>query len=114
MKTETGKLVTSVQQCGYFLIGSLKRKIITKLKVAATRNGMAEEKQIERKAIVTLSTKRILVTALQKQERSVTEKCSDRNLVKLTCTDMEKHMALFAEKLGDWSTQPVRECRNTL
>eukprot|EP00957_Ditylum_brightwellii_P181216 13803681-Ditylum_brightwellii.AAC.1 len=61
---------------------------------------MAEEKQTTRKAIITLLTKRILVTAAWKQEMNITKKCSDRNLIKLIRMDMEKYMASFAEKIG--------------
>eukprot|EP00957_Ditylum_brightwellii_P092727 7060672-Ditylum_brightwellii.AAC.1 len=63
------------------------------------QNGMAEEKRMARKAIVTLLTKCNLVTAAQKQEMSITEKCSDT----------EKCMALFAEKIGVWNMQSCKE-----
>eukprot|EP00957_Ditylum_brightwellii_P138047 10524596-Ditylum_brightwellii.AAC.1 len=39
---------------------------------------------------------------------SVTEIWGDRNSIKLICTDMEKHMALFAEKIGVQNTQSLQ------
>eukprot|EP00957_Ditylum_brightwellii_P115424 8803279-Ditylum_brightwellii.AAC.1 len=93
MKTEAGKLVTSIQQFGYFLTE------------AAMRYRMAEEKQMERKAIAILLMKRILVTAAPKQEMSFTEKCGDRNLIKIIYMDTKKCTALFVEKIGVQNTQ---------
>eukprot|EP00957_Ditylum_brightwellii_P040162 3039000-Ditylum_brightwellii.AAC.1 len=58
--------------------------------------------------IVTLLTKCTLATAAQKQEMSVTEKCSHRNLIQLICTDTEKPTALFAEKIGVQNMQSLQ------
>eukprot|EP00957_Ditylum_brightwellii_P041814 3166398-Ditylum_brightwellii.AAC.1 len=56
MGTEVGKLFKSVQQCEIFSVANMKREILTRLKAAAMQNEMTEEKQMERKAIVKLST----------------------------------------------------------
>eukprot|EP00957_Ditylum_brightwellii_P029867 2259793-Ditylum_brightwellii.AAC.1 len=102
------KLFKFVQQCEIFSVANLKTKILTKLEATATQHEMAEEKQTARKAIITLLTKRILVTAVRKREMSVTEKCSDRSWIKLIHTDTEKHTALFAEKIGVWNTRSLQ------
>eukprot|EP00957_Ditylum_brightwellii_P032310 2447703-Ditylum_brightwellii.AAC.1 len=39
---------------------------------------------------------------------SITEKCGDRNLIKLIHTDTEKCMASFAEKIGAQNTQSLQ------
>eukprot|EP00957_Ditylum_brightwellii_P134282 10238036-Ditylum_brightwellii.AAC.1 len=68
-------LFKSIQQCESFSVANLNTKILTKIEAAATQHEMAKEKQMARKAIVTLSTRHTLVTAVQKQEMSVTKKC---------------------------------------
>eukprot|EP00957_Ditylum_brightwellii_P011090 840575-Ditylum_brightwellii.AAC.1 len=86
------------------MINSKKQVSVTeKLNKCLDKQGSSPdepEKRTVRDTIVTLLTKHILATAVQKQEMSVTEKCSDRNSMKLVFTDAEKHMALFAEKIG--------------
>eukprot|EP00957_Ditylum_brightwellii_P053315 4041853-Ditylum_brightwellii.AAC.1 len=52
MRTETGTLLKSFQQCESFSVATLKRKVLTKLKATAKQNEMAEKKQTARKAIV--------------------------------------------------------------
>eukprot|EP00957_Ditylum_brightwellii_P146778 11174068-Ditylum_brightwellii.AAC.1 len=53
------------------------------------------ENRMVKDIIVMLSTKRNQATAAQKQKISLTEKCSDA----------EKRMVLFAEKIGAQNTQ---------
>eukprot|EP00957_Ditylum_brightwellii_P082917 6304717-Ditylum_brightwellii.AAC.1 len=77
MRTETDKLFKPIQQCESFSIANLKRSILTNLEAIVMQNVMAEEERTVRKAIVMLSIKCNLAIAVQKQEMSVTEKCSD-------------------------------------
>eukprot|EP00957_Ditylum_brightwellii_P017374 1308863-Ditylum_brightwellii.AAC.1 len=104
MGTEMGKLFKSVQQCEIFSVANLKRKILTKLEATAMQHETAKEKLMARKTIVTWSMKCILATAAQKQEMSITEKCSDRNSMKFIHIYTEKCTALFAE-IGVWNMQ---------
>eukprot|EP00957_Ditylum_brightwellii_P053168 4031575-Ditylum_brightwellii.AAC.1 len=93
MRTETGKLFKSIQQCESFSVATLV-KILTKLNETTKQNETAEEEQMTRKTIVTLSTKHILATAVRRRDMRVTEKCGDT----------EKCTALFADKIRVWNT----------
>eukprot|EP00957_Ditylum_brightwellii_P158898 12094250-Ditylum_brightwellii.AAC.1 len=55
--------------------------------------------------IIPFLTMRIFGTVWKSDTGIVTEKFGDGDLIKLVHTDMEKHTALFAEKIGVQNTQ---------
>eukprot|EP00957_Ditylum_brightwellii_P025396 1920963-Ditylum_brightwellii.AAC.1 len=70
------------------------KKTAKKEKYRKQRSSPSRHERAEKGAIIALLTKRNQATAARKQEMSVTKKCSD----------LERHMALFAEKIGVWNT----------